>query len=173
MRRRIPILAGIVFVAIACACPSASGLQETIGAMQNTIGAVMTEGPALMTEFATTPESPQPGFIRGNLSYPSEFIPAQRVIAYRVLSMEVEADVTTAEGQSQFELSVAPGDYFVVAYTLDGTMAAGYTQAVPCGLLASCTDHSLIPVHVDAGAAVENIDPQDWYAPQGTFPAMP
>jgi hypothetical protein len=87
--------------------------------------------------------------------------------------MEVEADVTTEDGQSEYELSVAPGDYFVVAYKLDGNLSAGYSQAVPCGLLNTCTDHSLIPVHVEAGQTVEGIDPQDWYAPPGTFPAMP
>jgi hypothetical protein len=178
MRRLFPIVAGLVFVGLACACPGTGGLQGTIGVMQKTIGSAMTEVPGMLTEFpktleAMTQESALPGKIRGRLSYPSESLPAQRVIAFRASSMEVEADVTTAQGQGEYELSVAAGDYFIVAYTVDGILSAGYTQAVPCGLSVSCKDHSLIKVHVDAGAVVENINPQDWYAGEGAFPAMP
>jgi hypothetical protein len=182
MRRIIPLIVGLALVALACACPISGGIQETIGAMQNTIGAALTQVPGMLTEVpgmltelpATMPAEPaQPGFIRGHLSYPSEFLPAQRVIAFRVSTMEIEAEVTTEDGQEEYELSVAAGDYFVVAYLPDGTFSAGYSQAVPCGLTANCTDHSLIAVHVDAGQVVEGIDPQDWYAPEGTFPEMP
>jgi hypothetical protein len=178
MRRIFPILAVLVIVGLACACPVSGDMQGTLGAIENTIGSALTEVPGMLTALpstieAVTPESQEPGIIRGNLSYPSEGIPAERVIAYRVATMEVEADVTTEQGQGEYELSVAAGDYFVVAYTLDGKLAAGYSQAVPCGLLNTCEDHSLIPVHVEAGQTVEGIDPQDWYAPPGTFPAMP
>jgi hypothetical protein len=57
----------------------------------------------------------------------------------------------------------------------DGTpgMPGAYSSFVLCGLQASCVDHSLIPVTVLAGQTVQNIDPADWYAPEGTFPAMP
>ncbi len=179
MRKNLIIVVAAV-VMLACVCPATSEIQGTLGAMQGTIGVMLTEAPAMLTELpqvidsgTATPESGLPGTIRGHLSYPSEFLPAERVIAFRVATMEVEADVTTAEGQAEYELSVAPGDYFIVAYLTDGTFSAGYSQAVPCGLSASCTDHSLILVHVDAGQTVDNIDPQDWYANEGTFPAMP
>jgi hypothetical protein len=179
--RRIGVVALLFLAGLACVCPATSGIQGTLEAMQGTFGVMLTVAPGeMMTNLPLTleagmdtPESALPGIIRGRLSYPSEFLPAERVIAFRAATMEIEADVTTAEGQGQYELSVAPGDYFVVAYTLDGSLSAGYSQAVPCGLSASCTDHSLIPVHVDAGQTVDNIDPQDWYAPAGTFPEMP
>ncbi|HEY5118571.1 MAG TPA: hypothetical protein VII90_03880, partial [Anaerolineales bacterium] len=113
------------------------------------------------------------GTIRGHLIYPAEVLVAQRIVAFDTASMTKVAEVSTVQGQSTYQLTVPEGDYFVVAYTLDGGLAAGYSQAVPCGLSVDCTDHSLIAVHVDSGAVVENIDPQDWYAPDGTFPPMP
>jgi hypothetical protein len=181
MHRRITVPALVAVLVLACACPVGGGFQQTIDAVQNTIGAALTEVPAMMTEMPAmltalpevSPEGAQPGFLRGNLSYPSEFLPAQTVVAFDAVTMAVVAQVTTAEGQGQYELAVPAGDYYVVAYVADGSLAAGYSEAVPCGLSAACTDHTLIAVHVDPGAIVEDIDPQDWYAPPGTFPAMP
>ena len=177
--RRFWIVA-VIFVGLACACPGTAGLQGTLEAMQGTIAAAMTEGPAMLTDLpgATgagmeTPESGLPGTIRGHLSYPSEYLPGQRIIAFDVMTKDPIAEVTTADGQGEYELSVPAGDYYVVAYLPDGSLSAGYSQAVPCGLLASCADHSLIVVHVEAGDVVEDIDPQDWYAEEGAFPPMP
>ena len=185
--RRFWILAFPVFVALACACPGTAGLQETLGAAQNTFGAVLTEMPEVLTQLpemktkfpATsdvgkkTPQEKLPGTIRGHLSYPSEYIPAQKIVAFTVAAVVPAADVITVEGQDVYELTVPPGNYFVVAYTIDGVLAAGYSQAVLCGLSAACTDHSLVPVHVEPGAVVTGIDPQDWYAGPGAFPPMP
>jgi hypothetical protein len=173
MRRFFPIITVLVIAGLACACPGTSGLQGTLGAMQNTIGAALTEVPGMLTDLPSSLEAGQPGTIRGQLSYPSEFLPAQRIIAFDVATMDVAAEVTTVDGQGEYELSVAPGDYYVVAYLPDGSLSAGYSQAVPCGLLDTCTDHSLIAVHVESGAVVEDINPQDWYAETGDFPAMP
>jgi hypothetical protein len=63
--------------------------------------------------------------------------------------------------------------YNIVAYTLDGRLAGGYTIAVLCGLTADCSDHSLVPIPVAGGLEVSDIDPADWYAPEGTFPPAP
>jgi hypothetical protein len=179
MRRSwIAVLPAIII--LSCVCPATSGIQGTLEAMQGTIGVMLTEAPGMLTNLPgtveaqiETPETALPGTIRGHLSYPSEYLPAQRIVAFDVATMDAVTDVTTAQGQAEYELSVPAGDYFIVAYTLDGALSAGYSQAVPCGLLASCADHSLILVHVESGAVVENIDPQDWYAEAGAFPAMP
>lgn len=112
------------------------------------------------------------GTISGQLSYPSSFIPALTIVAFDVNSAN-HYFTTTNENQSTFTLGVPPGSYYVVAYTLDGTISAGYTQAVPCGLQASCTDHTLIPVNVIIGQTTNQVNPQDWYAPPGSFPAKP
>jgi len=44
---------------------------------------------------------------------------------------------------------------------------------IGCGLAAACTEHTWIPVTVTAGAALLDIDPGDWVAEAGAFPAMP
>lgn len=127
------------------------------------LGLIATEipGPAAAT-----------GIIAGQLSYPSSFIPSLTIVAFDVNSANFYF-TTTSENQSSYSFSVPAGSYHVVAYTQDGTISAGYSQAVPCGLFASCTDHSLIPVSVTTGQTTNQVNPQDWYAPPGSFPAKP
>jgi len=122
-----------------------------------------------------TPQGGLSGSIAGQLSYPSEFIPSQAIIAYVAGgSPQDYYYMITAEGTSSYQLdNLPPGNYYVVAYVVGGGLSAGYSQAVPCGLLASCEDHSLIAVSVTGGQVTQNINPQDWYAPEGSFPAYP
>lgn len=128
--------------------------------------------PTFISTLTVTP-TPEPGSISGTLSYPSEFIPPLRVVAFQVNGYNYRW-VDTMENQSKYQITgLAPGFYHVVAYTMDGLFAGGYTQMVPCGLLASCTDHSLIDVEVKSGEDTPNIDPGDWYAPMDAFPLMP
>ena len=60
---------------------------------------------------------------------------------------------------------VLPGTYTVYAWLDDGELGGSYSKAVPCGLSVDCTDHSLIPVTVNAGQDVTGIDACDWYGP--------
>jgi hypothetical protein len=81
--------------------------------------------------------------------------------------------VETTSSQNSYQLQKLPaGTYNVLAFTEKG-VAGGYTQAVLCGLSAECTDHTLIDVTVKAGQDTPDINPQDWYAPEGAFPADP
>jgi hypothetical protein len=114
------------------------------------------------------------GGIAGQLSYPSSFIPAMTVVAFDVNSPNYRY-VLTIENSFTYQIDgLAPGTYFVVAYPGgDSSYPGGYSAAVPCGLLASCTDHSLIPVEVKSGEVTQGINPGDFYAPAGTFPANP
>jgi hypothetical protein len=118
-----------------------------------------------------------PGTITGRLSYPSEFIPTLKVVALDVTNPSVYYFVNTEMNQSEYLLQVPPGTYYIISYVnrKDGTLGApgAYSQYVICGLQASCSDHSLTPVTVAAGQTVTGIDPADWYAPEGTFPAIP
>ena len=122
---------------------------------------------------AGTPGTDSGGAITGSLSYPSEGIPPLRVVAFDLRSMDPAASVDTVAGQSTYSLPVPYGVYYIVAYTLDGQHAGGYSSAVLCGLSVDCTDHTLIPVPVANGLAADGIDPGDWYAPEGTFPPAP
>lgn len=123
------------------------------------------------TEDASAPQGE--GTISGSLSYPSEGIPALRIIAFDASGQAPVATVQTAPGDAGYSLSVPYGGYYVVAYTLDGRLAGGYSLAVLCGLSVDCTDHTLVPVVVAPGQDAAGIDPADWYAPEGSFPAMP
>jgi hypothetical protein len=158
-------------------------VAQTFAAL--TVQAALTQpanAPTLNPTFTPTPDAsltmtvtatPEPGSISGTLSYPSSFIPALRVVAFQVNGFNYRY-VDTMQNQSAYQITgLAPGLYRVVAYTLDGTLAGGYSQMVPCGLLASCLDHSLIDVTVESGKDTPNINPGDWYAPAGSFPAMP
>ncbi len=112
------------------------------------------------------------GLITGNLSYPSEHIPALTIIATRLDNgKNTYYSLETVDGQSSYALRVDPGVYQVVAYY--GGFAGGYTQSVFCGLGLNCSDHSLLPVLVQAGDILSNINPGDWYAPAGSFPTRP
>lgn len=121
----------------------------------------------------TVSPTPEPGTISGRLSYPSDFIPPLRVVAFEVGGYNYRY-VDTQQDQNVYHITgLRPGIYHVVAYTLDGALAGGYTQAVPCGLSTGCNDHSLIDVAVEAGKDTPFINPADWYAPEGTFPPIP
>jgi hypothetical protein len=117
-------------------------------------------------------QSTSTGLITGALSYPSEHIPALTIIATRIDNgKNTYYSIQTRDSQSSYTLRVDPGVYQVVAYYND--FAGGYTQSVFCGLGLDCSDHSLLPVLVQAGEVLNNINPGDWYAPAGTFPTRP
>ena len=125
--------------------------------------------------------------ITGSLSYPSDFLPPMRVVAFSLTDKKAYF-VDTAKNQGQFSLKVPAGSYYLVSYAYEGTagetgqaesyilgggsFAGGYTQMVPCGLTANCEDHTLLPIIVVENQTV-TADPGDWYAPEGTFPPMP
>ncbi|NOY99674.1 MAG: carboxypeptidase regulatory-like domain-containing protein [Chloroflexi bacterium] len=125
-----------------------------------------------------TPPPPATGSIAGDLSYPSEVIPPLRVAAFNVDTGQVYyVDTVMYQGDYQID-NLPPGTYHVVAYVSSGTgfpagLGGGYSQMVPCGLAYGCDDHSLLDVVVTAGQVTSNIDPGDWYAPDGSWPPMP
>jgi hypothetical protein len=136
-----------------------------------------------LTETEEVPPPALPGGISGSLSYPSEFIPPLRVVAFRLENGQPNGEfifVLTNENQSTYQIDgLESGQYWIVAYTIpagEGVpqgLAGGYSQAVPCGLSVDCNDHSLIAVDVLAGQLTGSIDPTDWYAPEDAFPPDP
>jgi hypothetical protein len=124
-----------------------------------------------------TTGEPVLGAITGQLSYPSEFIPPMRIVAFRVVDNQTFF-VDTQMHDATYVLPVPAGTYHVIAY-VDGvesdptSMAGGYSQAVPSGLSVDCLDHSLIEVKVQQGSVTAGIDPGDFYAPESTFPPAP
>ncbi len=166
--------------------------------VQKTVDAAQAEAPeqmeelqktmqAMQKEFENIPEAASTqmevemsmGGLGGKLSYPSEFIPPLTIVAYQVVNGEMTGtiywqDTDTNQTTYRFE-SLPQSNYYVVAYMqdYDNDMAAGYTEAVLCGLSVDCENHSLMEVEVWPGEVTEDIDLLDWYAPAGTYPSKP
>ena len=117
---------------------------------------------------------PATGSVSGSLSYPSEFIPAMQIVFFDVNDLSQWFFFNTAENTNTYQFDGLPvGTYYVVSYVVGGDFGGGYTQAVPCGLSVNCNDHSLIPVVISGGQVTGGVNPQDWYAPEGSFPDNP
>ncbi len=184
MLKRLSFAMLILFssIALACALPGAGSepvpdsnflnTQVAIALTQTALAQPTPALPAMTDTPAPTPATT--GSISGMLAYPSEGIPALKVYA-----LAVEGDqyysVQTQENQTEFTIEgIAPGIYYVIAYLPNAPTTAGaWSQFVVCGLTAECTDHSLIPVTVEAGKTAAGVKVHDWYALPGTFPAEP
>jgi len=154
-------------------------LEELVSATLTAI-AIEQEGQQESTSTPSPTPEPTPtnttspeGTITGQLSYPSEFLPPQRVVAFDVDDSSVYFS-TEVDSGGTYTLTVPPGTYFVLAYLIDAAelgaqpgLAGAYSEAVLCGLQAGCNDHSLVPVVVNAGETIIDIDPADWYLPVG------
>lgn len=119
-------------------------------------------------------EPVMPGSISGMLSYPSDFLPAQRVCAEPLRAGEpVCVDVQESNTVVPFHIqAVPPGDYYVYAILqnpadmgLEETTVyrAYYNEFVRCGLAVQCKDTTKIVVQVQSGAQTSDVRPQDWY----------
>jgi hypothetical protein len=202
MLARLGILAVLALSTVMCSVftPAAqnpnspaqgTGVKETLAVLQSTIDFMqkqsqatayvwMTEAASASGGLAGTPELPTEqigkGKIEGKLTFSGDTLPPMRVVAFNVETSEYFT--TEINNNGTYSLEVPAGQYQVVAYLINKVngskaLAGGYTQAVPCGLSVTCTDHSLITLEVKSGATVGSIDPGDWYAPPGTFPPDP
>jgi len=126
----------------------------------------------------TLPPAMATGSISGALMYPASGIPSLRIVAFQIGAPNYY-HVDTAFGQNTYQLdNLPPGTYRVLAYTLPGGgfnsgPIGAYSQMVPCGLQYGCNDHTLIDVVVTTGHVTTGVDPNDYYAPAGTFPPNP
>lgn len=182
--RSIIIFSFVLASIMACTLLSPQPTSPAENFAATDTAATLTALQAQLTANAPTIQPlPQLGGITGALSFPSEFIPPLRVVAFN-LSTGESFYVDTTENQTTYTIPELPaGTYHVVAYyfptdipigdTAPQILAAGYSQAVPCGLSIDCTDHSLINVQVVPGEFAQDINPGDWYAPDGTFPSDP
>lgn len=184
--RRRKLLLAVCALAGAAGCLSRPTPAPPAGALATAVQATVsalrlgTPAAASLAPLTVTPLASGWGGISGYLSYPSEAIPAERVVAFSMTSAAYYY-VDTAAGSATYRIPrVPPGTYHVVAYVAPSAplgspvgLSAGFTQAVLCGLVYGCQDHSLLQVVVRAGVDTPQINPQDWYAPQGSFPPLP
>lgn len=192
MSWRLVICAAVLFAACASA-PTTAHAPSPVGATTPTVGVVTptaitspTPAPVVAGNYANAqPAPPAPagkaGAIHGRLNTPADVTVEQAVYAitldgrsyYRTDTVRYQAAYTIA--------GVAAGDYVVYSLALDRsapspgdpplTFNAAYTKAVGCGLAPCRDDHTLVTVHVTAGAATTGIDPEDWYS--AGYPLVP
>lgn len=113
------------------------------------------------------------GIIEGTVCYPSEQIPAMSLRFLEEATGTLHSILQPA-GQSTFTLELPVGTYTAFAFALDTPGIAGlYSQAVPCGLGAECTDHSLISFAISSGQVNNEVQICDWYAPLEALPDYP
>jgi hypothetical protein len=158
------------------------GLSAACGPSSQPTG---SSSPAASGARAATPQpGVQTGSIEGNIGFPADGIPPLAVYA---IATDASRYYTAEVIQNQTHYSMhglRPGDYDVYATTrpiqITGASGArtqsparfggGYTKSVKCGLDVSCTDHSMIAVHVSAGATVDRVEPNDWYVGLDFYP---
>ena len=134
-------------------------------------GAYEAEGPSTPTATPTSVPT-GPGAVTGRICYPSDHIPPMTAYFQDVATSAVTT-LGIGLNQGTYAINLPPATYLAYAWLPGFTMGGSYSQAVPCGLLASCTDHSLIPFGVTAGATTADIDICDWYGGPGSVPLPP
>jgi hypothetical protein len=83
------------------------------------------------------------------------------------------AELPIATGQITYTLTLTPGTYIAYAWLPDFSLGGLYSNAVPCGLKASCDDHAARPFTVQAGKVTRGIDICDWYTGPFVIPYPP
>ena len=81
--------------------------------------------------------------------------------------------IPTVENQPPMRLPVPEGTYVTYVWLPDYVYGGSYSQAVPCGLRSSCTDHALIEFQVVAGETTIGVDLCDWYGSASDIPFPP
>jgi hypothetical protein len=109
--------------------------------------------------------------ISGKIAYPSEVTPSMRICAVR----DGAPPTCTASpaGSKRYRLEHLPaGDYQIVAKLSEGDMrVGGHVQPVQC-IRAPCPEQ-LKTVTVAAGAELDDIDLNGFYAARDDFPTLP
>lgn len=96
------------------------------------------------------------GTVTGQLSFPSDYLPEMTVCAQSMSNYYLLNCVKTAEGQSTFELSVRPGEYFIFSYSNpEGVPTTHYYTG-------SNESDRPLPVRVAAGRRITNINLENY-----------
>ena len=104
------------------------------------------------------------GKIKGSYSYPSDYIPDDIEACVSNIDTNQMTCGPTRSGD-EFTFDLPPGKYRIWAQTEDNAgYRAYYSQAVRCGLTASCNDHTPIVLNLEAGETIDGVRPHDWYA---------
>lgn len=120
------------------------------------------------------------GQVSGLVCFPSEPPLPPMTLYFEETTSHSVTTFPHTDGTGTYQVQLPPGQYIAYAWRDGSSLGGSYSQAVPCGLSVSCTDHSLIPFDVSAGSSVSGIDICDWYGgpdavptPVGATPVPP
>jgi hypothetical protein len=110
------------------------------------------------------------GVIEGQLLFPACDVPADLEVCAESADghLRCTSKLEFLAKTIAYRIEVPAGEYKVFARTestLPGVRAY-YTEAVRCGLDASCNDHTPLAISVRAGARVTSVHPADWAEPE-------
>jgi hypothetical protein len=154
------------------ACAPLGGTLE-VEVIPETQETTLEVAPTAISPIPTPEPVPDTGVVMGKICFPSEFIPSLTAYFQNNATGEF-IEMPVAENQASYSLEIESGEYVAFAYPLEGSFSLGgmYSEAVPCGLNAECTDHTLLAFTVLPGQTIEGIDICDWYA-QDQVPPPP
>jgi hypothetical protein len=165
-RLALVALVCLILAALACNAPGSTPAPT----VPRKPAAQATQPPVAEPTQSVQP-SAVPGSISGKLCYPGDGIPPMTIYAVDQASGKSFKKQTSKPDETSYRLDgVTPGTYVLYAWLNDGKLGGTYSEAVPCGLDASCADHSLIQVTVEEGQDVTDIDVCDWYGPPPPAP---
>lgn len=128
---------------------------------------------------ASAPISPSPetggglqaltGTVEGSICFPSEGIPPMNLFFLLAGTGQVTV-FPVNQNQTSYRVELPAGTYSAFAWLPDYSFGGSYSQAVPCGLSAECTDHSLIEFSVNGGSTTSGVNVCDWYGGEGAIP---
>jgi len=131
------------------------------------------EKDVLTPAFDITPIPNNLGEVTGRVCYPSDFIPPM-TLYFEDVDTNLVSQFDHSDGSDNYAVNLFPGTYVAYAYPIGSTTLGGsYSEAVLCGLTASCTDHTLVEFDVLPGQTTSDIDICDWYGEPGDIPPGP
>lgn len=129
----------------------------------------------LLVQSTSTNES---GIVEGQLIYPSDYTPAQKICAEELLTNQSYC-TETEQNQTSYQIQLPPGVYYVYALRCTETYASNtvcqngylekkayYTNLSVCGFSYQCSQivsGDRIPIKVKPGDNFSDIIP-DWYS---------
>jgi hypothetical protein len=126
---------------------------------------------ATTTPTALFTPTPAPN-VSGKVCYPTEGIPAMTAY-FQETTTNAVVELPIATNQTSYKINLPSGTYIAYAWMPDFSLGGLYSNAVPCGLKASCTDHNPLPFTVKTGETLTGIDLCDWYAGPFKVPYPP
>ncbi len=165
-------LSALVLAAAGLACVIPGQTEE--GAVATSVAATLSAAEtATAASVAVTPPTGGTGQVMGLVCYPSEPPLPPMTLYFQEMASDAVTAVPHTDGTGAFSIDLPAGTYVAFAWRVGNEIGGSYSQAVPCGLTAACTDHSLIPFPVAGGETTSGVDICDWYGGPWDVPPPP